>query len=462
MNLPSEFIIQTESHIGDEAKLLFRALEQNSPTSIRVNKKKAKNIDKLTNKVPWCDNGYFLSERPQFTFDPLFHVGNYYVQEASSMFIGQIINKFKKDNSRALDLCAAPGGKSTLIADCLDEGSLLVSNEVVRSRANILVENMTKWGNLNIIVTNNDPAKIGKVKDFFDIILVDAPCSGEGMFRKDEVAITEWSIENVKLCKERQQRIIVDIWPSLKAGGTLIYSTCTYNIEENEKNVQWMCDEFGAENLSIAIDESWGIAPSLIDGITAYRFFPHKTKGEGFFCAILRKPEEESVVAYHHKDKKKKKTNIPKNDLPTEYKKYLLNCDELKFYQRGNNWHAISEYLYEDIELLKGHLNILSEGVCLGEFKGKDFIPSQSLAMNIQINKESFSTYELNWEAAIAYLKKEALILPNQPRGYILLTYKGQALGFVKNIGNRANNLYPQEWRIRSNNIPDKEVNVLG
>lgn len=461
MNLPSDFRIQTESLIGDEAKLLFQAIEPESPTSIRINKRKTRNTNKLNDKIMWCNNGYYLSERPQFTFDPLFHAGNYYVQEASSMFIGEIIDKFKKENSRVLDLCAAPGGKSTLIADCLDNKSLLVSNEVIRSRANILVENMTKWGNPNIVVANNDPAKIGKVKNFFDIILVDAPCSGEGMFRKDEMAISEWSLENVKLCKERQQRIIADIWPSLKGGGILIYSTCTYNLEENEKNVQWMCDEFGAENISIEIEEGWKITPSLIDNITAYRFFPHKTKGEGFFCAILRKPEEENAAFAHSKNKKNKKNSTPKNDLAAEYKKYLQDDNMFKFYSRNNNWYAIVEHLYDDIEILNEHLNILSEGVNLGEFKGKDFIPSQSLAMSMLINKDSFLTYELTWEQAIAYLRKEALLLPDQPKGYILLTYEGQALGFVKNIGNRANNLYPQEWRIRSGNIPDKEVNVL-
>ncbi|WP_108822500.1 rRNA cytosine-C5-methyltransferase [Dysgonomonas sp. Marseille-P4361] len=461
MNLPSDFRIQTESLIGDEAKFLFQAIEPESPTSIRINKRKTRNTNKLNDKIMWCDNGYYLSERPQFTFDPLFHAGNYYVQEASSMFIGEIINKFKKENSRILDLCAAPGGKSTLIADSLDNKSLLVSNEVIRSRANILVENMTKWGNPNVIVANNDPAKIGKVKNFFDIILVDAPCSGEGMFRKDEMAISEWSLENVKLCKERQQRIIADIWSSLKGGGILIYSTCTYNLEENEKNVQWMCDEFGAENISIDIKEEWKITPSLIDNITAYRFFPHKTKGEGFFCAILRKPEEENATFSHSKNKKNKKNSSPKNDLATGYKKYLLNDNMFKFYSRANNWHAIAEHLYDDIEILNEHLNILSEGVNLGEFKGKDFIPSQSLAMSTLINKDSFLTYELTWEQAIAYLRKEALLLPDQPKGYILLTYEEHPLGFVKNIGNRANNLYPQEWRIRSGNIPDKEVNVL-
>lgn len=461
MNLPSDFIIQTESLIGEEASILFQALEHDSPTSIRINKRKINEADKLKDKILWCDNGYYLSERPQFTFDPLFHAGNYYVQEASSMFIGKIIDKFKKEDSRVLDLCAAPGGKSTLIADCLDSKSMLVSNEVIRSRANILVENMTKWGYPNVVVTNNDPTKIGKVKNFFDIILVDAPCSGEGMFRKDETAINEWSTENVKLCKERQQRILADIWPSLKAGGILIYSTCTYNLEENEKNVLWMCEELGAENIPIDIKEEWKITPSLIDNITAYRFFPHKTKGEGFFCAILRKPEEENTASSHSKNKKNKKNSTPKNDLATEYKKYLQNDNVFKFYSRNNNWHAIDEHLYDDIEILNEHLNILSEGVNLGEFKGKDFIPSQSLAMSTLINKDSFLTYELTWEQAIAYLRKEALLLPDQPKGYILLIYKGQALGFVKNIGNRANNLYPQEWRIRSSNIPDKEVNVL-
>jgi len=456
MNLPGDFIIRTKPLLGEEWNNLVAALSSDSPTSIRLNKKKRKEISGT--KVPWCETGYYLDKRPQFTFDPLFHAGCYYVQEASSMFVGQALKQYVEGDVRVLDLCAAPGGKSTLIADLLNKDSLLVSNEVIRSRANILSENMTKWGNPNVVVINNDPAHIGKLKGFFDIILVDAPCSGEGMFRKDEGAISEWSVDNVKLCKERQQRILADIWPSLKPDGLLLYSTCTYNPEENEENVQWIRDELGAEVLPVDIQEEWGISPSFAEGIPAYRFFPHKTKGEGFFFALLRKQREEGVRIDFRRKKNEKKNRV---ELPDQYKDYILDKEQFVFYPKGDFWYALREELYNDVCILNSGLNIVSEGICLGEFKGKDFIPAQSLVLSNNLNVEAFEVYDADWKTAISYLRKEALILQDMPKGYILLSYKDMPFGFVKNIGNRANNLYPQEWRIRSANIPEIEVNVV-
>lgn len=454
MNLPVDFIERIKPLLKDDWESFLSALNGESPTSIRLNRKKQ--IQKLdTDKVPWCETGYYLKERPPFTFDPLFHAGCYYVQEASSMFIEQVIKQYIKKDIRILDLCAAPGGKSTLMADLLNANSLLVSNEVIRSRANILSENITKWGNPNVVVTNNDPAQIGKLKGFFDIILIDAPCSGEGMFRKDEGAINEWSVDNVKLCKERQQRILADIWPVLKTNGILIYSTCTYNPEENELNVKWIKKELGADILTVDIKKEWNITPSFVENTPTYRFFPHKTKGEGFFCAVLRKTSEEENSNIKLKTDKKQKT-----ELAAEYKNYISEKEDFNFYPKGNFWHAFPKSIYDDLLIVKSQLNIISEGICLGEFKGKDFIPHQSLAQSINLNKDAFNVYDVDWKTAIAYLRKEAIILEEQAKGYILLTYKNKPLGFVKNIGNRANNLYPQEWRIRSANVPNEEVNV--
>ena len=456
MNLPDDFIIRTKPLLREEWDDLIAALSSDSPTSIRLSRMKGKGISGV--KVPWCDTGYYLGKRPQFTFDPLFHAGCYYVQEASSMFIGQALKQYAEDDVKVLDLCAAPGGKSTLIADFLNEDSLLVSNEVIRSRANVLSENMTKWGNPNVVVINNDPAHIGKLKGFFDIILVDAPCSGEGMFRKDEGAISEWSVDNVRLCKERQQRILADIWPALKPDGLLLYSTCTYNPEENEENVQWIRDELGAEVLPVDIQEEWGISPSFAEDIPAYRFFPHKTRGEGFFFALLRKQQEEGVRTDFRRKRNEKKNRM---ELPDQYKDYISDKEQFVFYPKGDCWYAFKEELYNDVCILNSSLNIVSEGICLGEFKGKDFIPAQSLALSNYLNVKAFETYDMDWKTAISYLRKEALILHDMPKGYILLTYKNVPIGFVKNIGNRANNLYPQEWRIRSANIPESEVNVM-
>ncbi len=455
MNLPVDFINRTKSLLGDDWAAFVQALNSESPTSIRINNHKAEKLS--LNRVPWSESGYYLPQRPSFTFDPLFHAGCYYVQEASSMFIEQAFTQYVAGgNVRILDLCAAPGGKSTLMADMMGEGSLLVSNEVIRTRANILAENITKWGNPNTVVTNNDPQQIGKLQGFFDFILVDAPCSGEGMFRKDEGATSEWSIDNVKLCKERQQRILADIWSALKTEGLLLYSTCTYNVDENEDNVQWICEELGAEVLPIDVKEEWGISSSLRDGFPAYRFFPHKTKGEGFFCALLRKISDEGSLK-RRKDKEKTSKSI----IPFDCKDYVKDNESFIFYSQKDRWFTFPSLLYNDLTLIKSHLNVISEGICLGEVKGKDFIPDQSLALSTYINAENFTTYDVDWKAAIAYLRKETLLLEDQPKGYVLITYRNKPLGFVKNIGNRANNLYPQEWRIRSANIPETEVNVI-
>ena len=357
------------------------------------------------------------------------------------MFVEQVIKQDVVGAGRSLDLCAAPGGISTLISGLLSESSLLVSNEVIRSRANILSENITKWGNSNTVVSNNDPATIGELKHFFDVVLVDAPCSGEGMFRKDEGAVSEWSVGNVKLCKERQQRILADVWNALKPNGLLIYSTCTYNREENEDNVKWVRDELGADILPVEIKEEWGISPSYDKDIPAYHFFPHKVKGEGFFISVLRKNEDEVVSVSPKKRKDKEKRS--KIELSSDIRNYITDQVTFTFYSKNDKWYAFPKNLQNDLSVLKEHLNIVSEGICLGEFKGKDFIPDQSLALSNRLNKNAFTTCEINWRTAVNYLRREPIVLENQPKGYILLTYNNVPLGFVKNIGNRANNLYP-------------------
>lgn len=461
MNLPQTFIERTKCLIGNDWENFAEALRQDVPVSIRINNKKYPNGTSLKKyePIPWCKEGYYLNYRPQFTYDPLFHAGCYYVQEASSMFIEQAFVQYVNTDVCILDLCAAPGGKSTLLASLISSDSLLVSNEIIRSRSNILAENMTKWGYANTMVSNDDPVRIGKLRNVFDVILVDAPCSGEGMFRKDSGAISEWSVDNVKLCQQRQRRVIADIWESLKPGGLMMYSTCTYNEEENEQNVQWICNEFGAETLPVKIRAEWGITPSLINGVDAYRFFPHKTKGEGFFFALLRKNEGEKYKSDAGRASKNKgrKPNV----LPDIYKDYLKDKSRFMFIEDNNSWMALPKSIADKMIDFRQSLHVISSGVLMGEFKGKDFIPSQSLAMSLELNRSAFTQYELDWRTAINYLRKEPLMLPDTPKGYILLTYKDIPIGFVKNIGNRANNLYPQEWRIRSANIPDNEVKVL-
>lgn len=466
MNLPKEFITYIQKEFKEEANNLISSLDTESPVSIRLNKNKDLDRDiSALHKVPWCDTGYYLESRPQFTFDPLFHAGSYYVQEASSMFIEHILKQYLVANSRVLDLCAAPGGKSTLIASLIGEDSLLISNEVIRSRANILAENIMKWGTSNVVVTNNTPKDIGNsLTSYFDIILVDAPCSGEGMFRKDPQAINEWSLDNVKLCKKRQQQILSDIWSSLKPNGILIYSTCTYNIEENEENIAWIRDELGGEILPVSLSqEEWNITTSLMDDVYAYRFLPHKATGEGFFCAVVRKSADLDFQL-NNKNNKTKKDNKQnaKFDTTIDLKTYVKDSDKFTFSSIDDLCTAYPSIFDTDIELISSCLHVLSMGIVLGEYKGKDFIPNQSLALSNHLNRNPFAVYDVDWKKAIQYLKREAIELPHDtPRGYVLITYRNKPLGFVKNVGNRSNNLYPQMWKIRSNNLPDSEVNIF-
>ncbi|MDR0865263.1 MAG: RsmB/NOP family class I SAM-dependent RNA methyltransferase [Candidatus Symbiothrix sp.] len=465
MELPEIFISRTKALLGAEWEAFEQALEETSPTSIRLNQRASppapspqgegkKPVQDRTPQppllvergqgerlVPWASNAYYLDSRPSFTLDPLFHAGCYYVQEASSMFLEQVINKHISQPVKVLDLCAAPGGKSTQLVSVLPEGSLLVANEVIRSRSYILAENLIKWGNPHTIVTNNDPSAMGKLDNFFDVIVADVPCSGEGMFRKDPGAIHEWSIHNVQLCAERQRRIIADGWPALRPGGLLIYSTCTYNREENEDNIAWICKELGAE-----ITEE------------PHRFMPHRTKGEGFFIAAAKKNEPLNPLKGTLANARNRKGAGSKSPLqgvggksPLGVESWLTNFSDFSIFSENNTFTAIPSIHSDDYLFLKNRLKIVTGGIPLGEMKGKDLIPAHALALSNFLSPAAFPALELDKEAALNYLRKEALqeIPPELPKGYIIVTYLGHPLGFIKNIGNRANNLYPQEWRIR-------------
>ena len=457
MALPIDFITRTRALLGDEYEKLEAALQADVPVSIRINQEKGTKAPE-TSPVGWSKTGYYLPERLSFTFDPLFHAGAYYVQEASSMFLEQAIRNFVTEPVRCLDLCAAPGGKSTHLLSTLPEGSLLVSNEVIRSRSNILAENITKWGNPNNIVINNDPEEIGRLTHLFDVIVTDVPCSGEGMFRKDTDSTGEWSVANVNLCAARQRRIIHDIWDALKPGGLLIYSTCTYNTEEDEDNIHYITEELGAEALTIPLKEEWQITGALRHDHPVYRFFPNKTKGEGFFLAALRKaPGETEEIRPRNKSMTERGKAAPV--LPSVVNDWIEEAGKFRFELINDTIQAIPSAHQEAWQLIAGQCRIVTAGIRIGEIKGKDILPAHSLAMSTSLNREAFTTVEINWEEAVKYLKKEVLLLPEETKkGYVLVCYNGFPLGFVKHLGNRANNLYPQEWRIRSGYLPDKVV----
>ena len=367
----------------------MEAFNEEAPTSIRLNPKYSFGA-KPQHAVPWCEEGFYLEGRPQFTFDPLFHAGCYYVQEAASMFVTHILRQSGVCPQSALDLCAAPGGKSTALRSVLPPDCVLISNEPMGTRAQILLENVTKWGGTNHIVTNNYPRDFRRAKLKFDVILCDVPCSGEGMFRRDPNTISEWSLQNVEKCWRLQREIVADAWECLNPGGLLIYSTCTYNTKENEENIRWILDNYDAQVLDISVDPSWHITGSLLEGFNqpVYRFIPGITRGEGLFVCALRKAGSLQ----------------PK---PFNSKKVALKVLEAEF-------------------------------------------------------EKSDTSVDVGFSEALKYLRGEALTLPaDTPRGIVTVTYKGIPLGPVKNIGNRANNLYPKPWRIKTTHLPSEEIKII-
>src|SRR5688572_3334894 len=314
-------------------------------TSVRVNPFKKSEIVNLRSKIPWTDHGYYFETRPSFTFDPLFHAGCYYVQEASSMFLEQALKQTADLSQplKILDLCAAPGGKSTHLLSLISKESLLVSNEVIRSRANILTDNIVKWGCSNVIVTNNDPRDFQRLKNYFDVIVVDAPCSGSGLFRRDPEAIDEWSEHNVALCSQRQQRILADVLPALKNGGLLIYSTCSYSRQEDEEICEWLMSELKLKREKLKVNDEWGI----VETRQGYRFWPDKVKGEGFFFACFKKDDGDSDETWLPKFKTEKFSNQEMEILNKN-----VNTHGLVFLRHSKNIFAIPETLRGDINFL--------------------------------------------------------------------------------------------------------------
>lgn len=413
-------------------------------TSIRLNPQKKSEIPNLTSPIGWSQYGHYLETRPSFTFDPLFHAGCYYVQEASSMFLEQALKQTVdlSQSLKVLDLCAAPGGKSTHIQSMLSEGSLLVSNEVIKSRSNILKDNIIKWGSSNVVITNNDPKDFRKLEGYFDVIVTDAPCSGSGLFRREPEAMEEWSENNVQLCSQRQQRILADVWPALKENGILIYSTCSYSKEEDEDIVSWLRGEFQVSNLPLQIDPSWGIIKSS----GGYRFWPDKVKGEGFFMACFKKTEASHEVAVKTKNK---------IDLATKKESELISewiqPDGLSFVKHQQTVYAWPEELLNDFDWLLQQLKVVYSGTKVGELIRDKLIPDHALATSGRVNA-SVPRVELSYEKAIQYLQRKELQPDMSGKGWQLVTFGGHPLGWINVLPNRVNNYYPKEMRILKDN----------
>ncbi len=449
---PPNFLSEIAGAPGFNAENFIKAHQlSESPTSIRLNPFKLSAI-KSNNPVPWCADGYYLDTRPSFTFDPLFHAGCYYVQEASSMFIDHILRYINKDNIesiKVLDLCAAPGGKSTLINSTLKNTDLLVANEIIKTRVPVLNDNLSRWGTSNTIVTSNDPKDFGRLKGFFDIILVDAPCSGSGMFRKDPAAMNEWSEGNVNMCQQRQERILADVYPALKEDGYLIYSTCSYSTEENEDILDRLCNEFALESIRIPIEADWGIVESQSTQKQAwgYRFYPDQVKGEGLFAACLQKKESSGDVS-NTKYKDHQKANFKEIDL---VKPYIKDPDNYYYFKVNDDWLAIDREHRHSLGILQQYFYIKKSGVRMGKLAGRDLIPDHELALSLIVNKGRFLQTELNKEQAIQYLQRADISnLDTLDKGWSLMNFEGHALGWAKLLPNRINNYYPKEIRIMS------------
>lgn len=397
MTLPQGFIDQMRSLLGDDSESFFMAMDKPPVVSVRLNSRKPGAEFAEGRRVKWCSTGYYLPSRPVFTLDPLLHAGGYYVQDASSMIFHEVVRRISgildgesgtlRTPLSVLDLCAAPGGKTTAMIDAVSDGSRVVANEYVAKRAGILRENIAKWGYPNVRVTNRDSSVFAERGDSFDIVAVDAPCSGEGMMRKDKVAVEQWSRQLVERCAVLQREILRNAAECVRPGGFLIYSTCTFNRVENEENAGFIRDVLGLLPEDMRFPEDWGILPGISTSLPVYRFMPHKTEGEGLFLAVFRKP---------------------------------------------GDWVA----------------ERMPPGVGRVTEKAGD-VPQTEDILSVDFQADRYPSAELTLQQAISYLRRESIILdPEIPRGHVVVRYKGLALGLVKNIGTRANNLYPKNWRI--------------
>ena len=444
-----------EEAIGcDKALVAFSAFGEPAKVSVRLNPFKICR-DFEGAQVPWNRYGRLLPERPKFTLDPHLHGGAYYVQDSSSMFVGHVfrslLERVRESAGgvvRVLDLCAAPGGKTTDLAASLREafgdGFILVSNEVMKQRAAVLADNVALWGDPNVVVTSDDPRAFASLPGFFDVVVADVPCSGEGMFRKDEEAQRQWSEDNVALCQARQKRIIADMWPCLKPGGLLVYSTCTFNRYENDDNVEWIGAELGAE-VVVPVDED---VPGVISTCHGYSLVPGHVEGEGQYCAALVKTSDDcSGFMPSSRTGRDRGAKKPAMALPEEIKSIFTVPVDLR--QKGETVIALPSRIAADVAVAESALHVLSAGCAVGVLKGKTLVPDADLALSLIYDPGSYPVADVDLQKALAFLHKDAILLPDCEKGYVLIRYEGVPLGFVKNLGNRCNNLHPQGRRIR-------------
>lgn len=446
-NLNPDFIEQIRLLYPKASESFFAAMSEQALTSIRLNPFKPTGVFQMNTNVPWCKEGRILNERPSFIADPLFHAGAYYVQESSSMFLEHALQKVfsilredEKGGLKILDLCAAPGGKSTLITSNMLDKDFLLANEIIKTRFPVLKENLLKWGTINYACSSLDPKGFKTLASYFDVIVADAPCSGEGLFRKDADAMKEWSLQAVEMCAARQKRIIEDILPSLKPGGILIYSTCTFNKKEDEEQVQYLLNQ-GYETIDLNIPKDWNIEECENN---SYKFPYHLQKGEGFFICCLRKPDlEEARKTYKHKS-----LNFCNKNVSSWFREWFNKDKEFAITNYGNLYYAFEEEHSRIFEVLIGNAMIHSAGMVIGELdKRKQLIPEHELALSIH-KRNDIAKVELSLEEAHLFLRKQNLVLNDIEPGWYMACYNSQAMGWMKVLGNRVNNYLPASYRV--------------
>lgn len=456
MRLPEQFISRMQRELGvAEAEALCAALEAEPSTSVRLNPAKMAEQKWGGGRVAWSDYGYLLGERPAFTLDPDFHAGAYYVQEASSQFAGYIVSMAVGGaeackGQRVLDMCAAPGGKSTHYATLVGERGLVVANEINRSRAAVLADNARKWGLGNMVVTCNDSARVADFEEWFDVVAVDAPCSGEGMFRKSDEACEQWSEANVAMCAERQWEILQNAFRSLKPGGVLLYSTCTFNRTEDEDVVGRACEEFGDELLAvddIPIEDDWGVVTGREGVFQTFRFFPHRLTGEGMFMAVARKAGLATSRRRMPKARRKVMEAVDKRTAQ-ELSRWVKESEQMRFFAAGDTLYGCRKEHYDEVEALAGTLAVIYSGVAMGQvFKGK-LKPDGALALYAGVNHDAVACCEVDEQEALKFLRKQDMDAAQFSEGVNMVLYGGRPLGFVKRVGARVNNMYPNSLRI--------------
>jgi 16S rRNA C967 or C1407 C5-methylase (RsmB/RsmF family)/NOL1/NOP2/fmu family ribosome biogenesis protein len=446
--LPEAFVKTMRESLGEEAESLFAALDTEPAVSLRLNPAKpAETFD--GEEVGWCKWGRYLAERPQFTLDPLLHGGAYYVQEASSQFVAHLLSNHNMEGAKVLDMCAAPGGKTTIYSTLVGRKGLVVANDINHGRAMALADNVQRWGMGNVVVTCNEPSHIGAFTHWFDVVAVDAPCSGEGMFRKMDEARSEWTSSSPEVCAQRQREILAEAWRVLRPGGTLIYSTCTFNPTEDEGVVEWLMSEYGDELEPVdrvSINKEWGVVCSDIGAFQCFHFYPHKARGEGFFAAIARKSD--GTVRRSSPKARRKLFSLPSKADAKELSRWVDDASEHTFMMVGEDIYAYNSAVVDSIVTLSENLSVVYSGVLMGRIFKQKLKPEHPLALYIGMNRDVVPMVEVSLDEAIDYLRRNDISAAQFEEGINVVEYKGIPIGFVKRIGARCNNMYPKDLRI--------------